>query len=64
MLRLSEGVEDAERTLDEYVVTPQLVRCFEGALSLIGSSVRGEHQQGAHTCTGASEAARVTSWPC
>ena len=47
VLRLSEGVEEAERTLDDYVVTPQLVRCFEGALSLIGSAVRENTSKGA-----------------
>ena len=48
VLRLSEGVEDAEGTLNDYVVTPQLVRCFEGALSLIGSAVRENTSKGAY----------------
>ena len=48
VLRLSEGVEDAEGTLKDYVVTPQLVRCFEGALSLIGSAVRENTSKGAY----------------
>ena len=38
--RLSEGVEDAEGTLKDYVVTPQLVRCFEGALRITDSVPR------------------------
>ena len=48
VLRLSEGVEDAKRTLDEYVVTPQLVRCFDGSLSLIGSAIRESTSKGAY----------------
>ena len=48
VLRLSEGVDEAERTLDDYVVTPQLVRCFEGALSLIGSAVGDNTSKGAY----------------
>ena len=48
VLRLSEGVDDAEGTLKDYVVTPQLVRCFEGALSLIGSAVRENTSKGAY----------------
>ena len=61
--RLSEGVEDAEGTLKDYVVTPQLVRCFEGALSLIGTAVREDTSKGAYH-TAASEAERATSWRC
>ena len=48
VLRLSEGVERAGETLDDYVVTPQLVRCFEDALSLIGSAVRENTSKGAY----------------
>ena len=48
VLRLSEGVEDAEGTLKHYVETPQLVRCFDGALSLIGSAVRENTSKGAY----------------
>ena len=46
VLRLAEGVERAERTLRDYVVTPQLARCFEDALALIGSAVEAQYEQG------------------
>ena len=39
VLRLAEGVERAEQTLNDYVVTPQLAQCFDAALTLIGSAV-------------------------
>ena len=39
VLRLAEGVERAEQTLNDYVVTPQLAQCFDSALTLIGSAV-------------------------
>ncbi len=48
VLRLSEGVADAARTLADYVVAPQLVRCFEDGLSLIGSAVRENTSKGAY----------------
>jgi hypothetical protein len=35
VLRLSEGVIDPAGTLSEYVVTPELVRCFDQALDLV-----------------------------
>ncbi len=39
VLNLASGVEQAEQTLQDYVVTPQLARCFEDALSFIKSAV-------------------------
>lgn len=39
VLRLSEGVSRPERTLEDYVVTPALVECFEQAMSLIKGAV-------------------------
>lgn len=39
VLNLASGVEQAEQTLKDYVVTPQLARCFEDALSFIKSAV-------------------------
>ena len=48
VLRLSEGVERAERTLNDYVVTEQLARCFDDALSLIGSAVGANTSKGAY----------------
>src|SRR4051794_17085077 len=39
VLRLSEGVIDPAGTLGEYVVTPELVKCFDQALDLIRDAV-------------------------
>ena len=39
MLNLSAGVDDPARTLEQYVVTPQLVDCFDDALGFIRSAV-------------------------
>ena len=45
VLNLSKGVTEPEKTLEQYVVTPQLVACFDDALGLhqVGSG-RGEQQ--------------------
>ena len=48
VLRLSEGVERAEQTLRDYVVTDQLARCFDDALSLIGSAMEANTSKGAY----------------
>jgi hypothetical protein len=39
VLRLTEGVEKLADTLRDYVVTPQLVECFDEALKFIRSAV-------------------------
>lgn len=39
VLNLSKGVTEPERTLEQYVVTPQLVTCFDDALGFIRSAV-------------------------
>ena len=39
VLRLTQGLADAERTLQEYVVTDQLVTCFDEALGIIQKAV-------------------------
>jgi len=39
VLNLSKGVTEPEKTLDQYVVTPQLIACFDDALSFIRSAV-------------------------
>jgi hypothetical protein len=39
VLRLSEGVVDPAGTLGQYVVTPELVRCFDQALDFIRDAV-------------------------
>ena len=39
VLNLSKGVTEPEKTLEQYVVTPQLVTCFDDALGFIRSAV-------------------------
>src|SRR5271156_1323669 len=39
VLRLSEGVIDPTGTLGEYVVTPELARCFDQALDFVRDAV-------------------------
>src|SRR4051794_16926406 len=39
VLRLSEGVIDPAGTLGEYVVTPELVKCFDQALDFVRDAV-------------------------
>jgi chromosomal replication initiation ATPase DnaA len=39
VLNLSKGVTEPDKTLEQYVVTPQLVACFEDALGFIKSAV-------------------------
>src|SRR3954464_7203219 len=39
VLNLSKGVTEPEKNLEQYVVTPQLVACFDDALSFIRSAV-------------------------
>jgi hypothetical protein len=41
VLKLTEGVLDSRKTLAEYVVTEQLVKCFDHALGFIRSGVEG-----------------------
>jgi hypothetical protein len=48
VLKLSEGVVQAEETLRTYVVTPQLVQCFDEALGLIRSAVQQNRSKGAY----------------
>lgn len=48
VLRLAEGVANPEQTLDQYVVTDGLARCFDDALSLVGSALSGATSKGAY----------------
>lgn len=48
VLRLTEGVERPADTLSTYVVTPQLVVCFDQALNLIKSAVETRSSKGAY----------------
>ena len=40
VLRLAEDIKRPEVVLDNYVVTPELAKCYDAALSFIGSSVQ------------------------
>ena len=50
VLRLTEGLTANQRgkTLSDYVVTPQLVECFDRALSLVGGAVKANSSKGAY----------------
>src|SRR3954453_21392380 len=50
VLNLSEGVtpDKAGRTLDEYVVTPQLADCFDNALGFIKSAIEARSSKAAY----------------
>ena len=48
VLKLSEGVRDADATLRDYVVTPQLVRCFERAMELVRAAIKDRQSKGAY----------------
>jgi hypothetical protein len=47
VLKLVEGVTEPERTLKDYVVTPQLVSAFDQALGLIKSALEGKQSKAA-----------------
>jgi hypothetical protein len=48
VLKLTEGVDRAEETVRDYVVTPQLERSFDQALSLIQSALATNSSKGAY----------------
>ena len=48
VLRLTEGVAHPEATVRDYVVTPQLEKCFDMALALIKSALEGNTSKAAY----------------
>ncbi len=48
VLNLSTGVTEPEKTLEQYVVTPQLVECFDVALNMIKSAVNAGSSKAAY----------------
>lgn len=48
VISLSDGIDEPERTIDSYVVTDQLLNCFDRALGLISSSVEDHTSKGAY----------------
>ena len=47
VVTLTTGIADPERTIKEYEPTPQLVTCFDSALSLVAASVRDRKSRSA-----------------
>src|SRR5262245_15856398 len=45
VLNLSRGVTEPDKTLDQYVVTPQLAACFDDALGFIRSAVEAANSK-------------------
>src|SRR5579859_2685436 len=48
VLRLAEGVSQPTSTLGDYVITEQLVACFDSALAFVRSSVEGHTSKAAY----------------
>jgi hypothetical protein len=48
VLKLTEGVSHAEQTLRDYVVTPQLVQCFDNALGFVKQAVEASSSKAAY----------------
>jgi hypothetical protein len=48
VLNLSQGVTEPEKTIDQYVVTPQLAECFDDALNLIKTAVNAGNSKAAY----------------
>lgn len=48
VLRLTEGVAHPDATVDSYIVTPQLEKCFDTALALMKSAVEGKTSKAAY----------------
>lgn len=48
VVSLKDGVTDPDRTVDTYVVTEQLVECFDRAMGLITSAVEERDDKGAY----------------
>src|SRR5215217_5752137 len=48
VLRLTEGVERPVETLRDYVVTPQLVECFDDALKFIKGALDARSSKAAY----------------
>lgn len=46
VLQLAQGIKDPSRTIGDYVVTPQLAKCYDAALKLIKSSLHENKSRG------------------
>ena len=63
VLKLVEDIKRPDVVLGNYVVTPELAKNFDAALTFIRSALAGPDQQGDVTCTAVSVRARAISWP-
>ena len=61
VLRLAESLERPEQTLRDYVVTAQLAKCFDDALSLVRDALEGRTSKACYL-PAVSAAAKATSW--
>lgn len=59
VISLKSAIQDPDRTLADYVVTPQLADCFDEALSLVASAVEGRTSKSTylHASFGAGKSA-------
>ena len=48
VISLAQGIDDPARTVADYVVTEQLVTCFDQALSLVASAIADGRSKGAY----------------
>ncbi len=48
VLRLTEGLEDPAQTVSDYVVTPQLAKCFDHALGIVKGAIDSRSSKGAY----------------
>jgi hypothetical protein len=62
VISLASAVENPTKTLADYVVTPQLVECFDRALSLVASSVADQKSKATylHASFGAGKTAMMS----
>jgi hypothetical protein len=63
VLRLTEGVERPDQTVDSYVVTPQLVEAFDNALGFVRSALQPPTSKAAYL-HGSFGSGKATSWRC
>lgn len=45
---LSDGIENPEKTVDDYAITPKIVQTFDHALSIVGSALEDRRSQAAY----------------
>src|SRR5882672_5510014 len=48
VVKLTEGIAHPRELLPDYALTPEIVDCFDQALGLVGSALRGKQNYGAY----------------